>query len=616
MHLALAIAVVCASLVGTLPVHAEKRVALVIGNNRYVNLSEREQLQKAVSDAQAVGRALRQIEFDEVIAGENLGRQAFVDKLDELAGKLSPGDTAFFFFSGHGVVLDGVNYVLPADVPDVAARQITRLKGAAVAEDYIESELLRSGARVAVVVLDACRNSPFARSGTKGVGWEKGLQPHDPPSGVFTLYAAGRNEAALDRLGDGDPNPNGVFTRALLPALTRPSLDLTGIAIEVKEKVTRLAGSVRHEQHPAYYDRTASGRIYLASLPPANSGGGTVAPPPGPTVDEAIWAYLEDSKDPEKIARFIEDFPLSPRRRDAERLRATLLAAVTPVIRPQPDDPCAGPVTVSFPSRCAAPLIVAQERELKPKDSFKECAECPEMVVVPAGSFTMGAASNEKDRDKDEGPQHQVSFSQPFAVGKFAVTFEEWAACVADGGCGGYRPNDQGWGRGRLPVINVSWDDAKAYVGWLSRKTGKTYRLPSESEREYVTRAGTTTPFWWGSAIATTQANYDGNYTYGGPKGEYRQRTMPVDSFQPNPWGLYQVHGNVWEWTEDCYHESYIGAPNNSSAWTAGNCSRRVVRGGAWFINPGSLRAAIRLGVAAVFRSDVVGFRVARTLTP
>src|SRR5712671_1336249 len=173
---------------------------------------------------------------------------------------------------------------------------------------------------------------------------------------------------------------------------------------------------------------------------------------------------------------------------------------------------------------------------LKPKDVFKECDKCPELVVVPAGRFTMGSLANEEGRNSDEGPQHQVTFSQSCAFGRFAVTFDEWDACVADGGCNGYKPSDQGWGRGRCPVINVSWDDAKAYVTWLSRRTGKTYRLLSEAEREYVTRAGTTTPFWWGSMINPNQANYDGNSVYKkGSKGRYRQRTVPVDTFQPNP---------------------------------------------------------------------------------
>jgi formylglycine-generating enzyme required for sulfatase activity len=220
-------------------------------------------------------------------------------------------------------------------------------------------------------------------------------------------------------------------------------------------------------------------------------------------------------------------------------------------------------IVIAADQEATTPLSAAEERVLKPKDDFKECAQCPEIEVVPAGSFVMGSPDSEEGRIEEEGPQHRVTFGKSFGVGKFAVTFEEWDACVADGGCNGYKPSDEGWGRGRRPVINVSWEEANAYVVWLSRKTGKTYRLLSEAEREYVTRAGTTTPFWWGASISTQQANYNGNYTYGTEaKGVSRRQTVPVDSFQPNPWGLYQVHGNVWEWTEDCWHDDYSGAPN------------------------------------------------------
>jgi formylglycine-generating enzyme required for sulfatase activity len=231
------------------------------------------------------------------------------------------------------------------------------------------------------------------------------------------------------------------------------------------------------------------------------------------------------------------------------------------------------------------------------------CPTCPELVVVPAGSFTMGSPASEPGHFADEGPQHQVNLSKPFAVGRFAVTFDEWDACVADGGCS-RRPGDQGWGRGRLPAINVWWSDAKSYAEWLSRKTGKTYRLLSEAEREYVTRAGTSTPYWWGSDISKSQANYQAS------------KPMPVDSFAPNAWGLYQVHGNVWEWTEDCWNSNYGGAPADGSAWTAGDCNRRVVRGGSWDYFPPVLRSASRSGLATGNRYYNLGFRVGRTLTP
>jgi formylglycine-generating enzyme required for sulfatase activity len=263
------------------------------------------------------------------------------------------------------------------------------------------------------------------------------------------------------------------------------------------------------------------------------------------------------------------------------------------------------------------PLTAEQERALKPTDSFKECDKCPEMVVVPAGSFTMGSPASEDGHQSHESPQHPVTFARQFAVGRFAVTFDEWDACVADGGCNDHKPSEAGWGRGRQPVINVSWDDAKAYVAWLARKTGKNYRLLSEAEREYVTRAGTTTPFCWGSSISTSQANYDGRFNYGGgAKGESRRRTLPVDSFQPNPWGLFQVHGNVWTWVEDCWHESYEGAPADGSAWTAGDCSRRVIRGGSYGSPPRLLRSANRIWFPSGHRDFILGFRVGRTLTP
>jgi formylglycine-generating enzyme required for sulfatase activity len=245
----------------------------------------------------------------------------------------------------------------------------------------------------------------------------------------------------------------------------------------------------------------------------------------------------------------------------------------------------------------------------KPGDTFKDCDHCPKRVVVPAGGFMMGSPADEPGRNSQEGPQHRVTISREFAVGRFAVTFNEWDACVADGGCNGYHPEDEGWGRGRRPVINVSWDDAQSYLTWLSRKTGKTYRLLSEAEREYVTRAGTATPYWWGASISTDRANYAGELNE-----EFRSQTVPVDSFVPNPWGLYQVHGNVWEWVEDCFERNYAGAPLNGAAWTSGICAFRVLRGGS-FSNPRqNLRAAGRYTYLAELKINYIGFRVARAL--
>jgi formylglycine-generating enzyme required for sulfatase activity len=246
--------------------------------------------------------------------------------------------------------------------------------------------------------------------------------------------------------------------------------------------------------------------------------------------------------------------------------------------------------------------------------SFRDCgAGCPVMVIVPTGSFLMGSVDREPQRGSDEGPQHEVTISKVSAIGKFPVTVDDWDACVANRGCTDW-PFVAKWGRGAQPVINVSWDDAKAYVAWLSRFTGKAYRLLSEAEREYIARAGTTTPFWWGATISTKRANYDGTQRYTDePTGEFRQHAMPVDAFQPNPWGFYDVHGNAWEWVEDCYHDSYEGAPTDGSAWTTGDCNRRVLRGGSWASQPRNLRSAARFRLAPAIRGEWYGFRVART---
>ena len=254
-----------------------------------------------------------------------------------------------------------------------------------------------------------------------------------------------------------------------------------------------------------------------------------------------------------------------------------------------------------------------QERWVSILLNFRDCDRCPEMVVVPAGQYRMGDLAG--DGDRNERPVHDVTIAAPFAVGKYEVTFAEWDACVAGGGCT-HRPGDRGWGRGTRPVINVSWDDTQEYVAWLSRETGKSYRLLSEAEWEYVARTGTTTKYWWGNESDHEHANYGkdeccGGMVAGKDRWEY---TSPVGSFEPNAFGLFDTAGNVWEWVEDCYHEGYKGAPSDRSAWTSGDCEKHVVRGGAWGSLPWFLRSALRVEGGAGYRNISVGFRVARML--
>ena len=242
---------------------------------------------------------------------------------------------------------------------------------------------------------------------------------------------------------------------------------------------------------------------------------------------------------------------------------------------------------------------------LRPRTVFKDCEEvCPELVVVAAGSFTMGSPAEEAGRHQGEGPRHPVAFRSAFAIGRYEVTFAEYDACVSDGGCV-HRPNDQGWGRGRRPVVDVSWNDAQAYVAWLSEKTGHRYQLPSEAEWEYAARAGTSTPWHTGRAILTDDANILNAFG----------KTVAVGAYPPNAFGLHDVHGNVNEWTLDCVDTGYVGVPNDGAAAASGNCAaQRIVRGGSFASEPVEVRSAKRYAASQNSRGPRVGFRVVRAL--
>ncbi len=263
-------------------------------------------------------------------------------------------------------------------------------------------------------------------------------------------------------------------------------------------------------------------------------------------------------------------------------------------------------------------LTPDQVQALKAGDSFRECASspgkdaqapgfaqysihCPEMVVIPAGTFMMGSPSDHGD--KVERPQHEVTIAKPFAVSRFEVSAEHWQTCVTYGDCA------PGSGTGKDPASSVSWERAKVYVAWLSQLTGQNYRLLSEAEWEFAARAGSSTAYAWGDDIGK------GNANCARCGSKFDDRTAPVGSFKPNAFGLYDMHGSVWEWVEDPWHDTYDGAPNDGSAWLQGGEEhRRVMRGGAWMSNPDSLRAAFRGRNSADIGNYNTGFRVARTL--
>ena len=270
----------------------------------------------------------------------------------------------------------------------------------------------------------------------------------------------------------------------------------------------------------------------------------------------------------------------------------------------------------------AAWFALGSGERFRAGEVFRDCAECPQMVVVPAGSFLMGSPESEEERDDDEGPQRQVTIREPFAVGAYEVTVAEYrefiSAAGRDGGTdcvifaegevnleGSWR--DPGFEQtGRDPVVCVSWKDAQAYVRWLSLKTGEEYRLLSEAEWEYSVRAGSQTRYSFGDEITPSDANYGRNIG----------KTQPVGSYRANGYGLHDMHGNAWEWVRDCWNDSYAGAPNNGGAWERGDCSPRDLRGGSWVDGSRYLRSANRDRDQTVYRISLNGFRVARTLKP
>ena len=278
----------------------------------------------------------------------------------------------------------------------------------------------------------------------------------------------------------------------------------------------------------------------------------------------------------------------------------------------------------------------ADKAPAAPAQSFTECRHCPTMLVMPAGNFMMGSPKNEDERRENE-PQHRVTITRAFALGTTPVTWEQWEACVRDTWCEGAlidealkltpdgkpNPNYRDYGRGKRPAVGMSWYDAQHYVGWLNWKTGKDdmYRLPSEAEYEYAARAGSTTAFPWGDTLDFNHGNFGlrGHEVRGGfaeGRDVWVNETSPVASFPPNAWGLYDMHGNIFEWTQDCYEEDYAHAPTDGSASTEGNCANRVFRSGTFTSNPYMQRSARRGAPypATTRGRDYLGFRVAKSL--
>lgn len=463
----------------------------------------------------------------------NVDLRVLKDELRAFRRRVRGGDEVVLYFSGHGVQLGAENFLLPVDVRSDTEDQV-RDDGLALSAVLADLRTAKPGFTLAII--DACRDNPFEKAG-KSIGG-RGLGRPPSATGEMVLFAAGEGQQALDRLGPNDPVRNGLFTRVFVNEMQRPGLSIDQTLRNVRVEVNRLAQTVRHEQVPALYDQVL-GTYYF--YPP-----GVSLPSLGQTAGVAS----------ERVR------PVPP--------QSTPQAAQTP----------------SWPPRTQSGGSL-----------LKDCADCPELVVIPAGRFMMGGIEGYADGM----PLHPVNIKQ-FAIGKTEVTQAQWQTVM------GSNPSEFKNCGPTCPVDRVSWKDIQQYIQKLNAKTGQSYRLPSEAEWEYAARAGTRTAFWWGDTISTEQANYKA-------KDLFRKATVPVNSFNANPFGLHNVHGNVWEWVEDCWHDNYNGAPSDGSAWTT-NCidNDRVLRGGSYDTGPPWLSSYFRGWRTSNDRRKNAGFRLARSL--
>ncbi len=548
------VAALAAFAAGTAPAQAERRVALVIGNGQYQGVAK---LSNPVNDATALAETLKGLGFDQVTLRTDLGRDQFNSALRDFAREADRADWAVIYYAGHGMEIGGINYMIPVDARLATDRDI---EFEAIDLNKVLTSV-DSAAKLKLVILDACRDNPFVGQMKRSVASRsigRGLGQVDS-GGTMVVYAAKHGQTASD--GDGRNSP---FMTSLLKRIQTPNVEVRRLFDLVRVDVM---AQTRQRQQPFTY----------GSLPPEDY-------------------YFQRT------------------------------AAVGP-----------GPAPVPRPQAWVG----------------KDCPQCPDMVSIPLGSFVMGAASGEEEREKvpqemlgHASPQRAVTISDRFSLGRYEVTRGQYAAFVAATGrangstCDGLG-TDGKWanqpGRSWLnpgfpqtdsdPVVCVSWHDATAYVEWLSRTTGKTYRLPSEAEWEYAARAGAGKARYWGDGrneacrfanaadrTAAQKLNWNpnasdfvfqcnDNFTY----------TAPVGKFQPNSFGLHDMLGNVWEWVEDCWNDSYQQAAPTQEARRGGNCGLRVLRGGGWYNNPRVVRAAYRARDPAGGHLSQVGFRVART---
>jgi formylglycine-generating enzyme required for sulfatase activity len=616
---------------------ATPRTALVIGNAAY----QEGPLNAPVRDARALAKVLRKLGFH-VIEKFNLDRKDMTNVIRDFGRQLRqrPG-VGLFYYSGHGLQDRGINYLFPIGASE-SLKEPYDMPYEAVAVDYVLKAMTQVGNPVNLVFLDACRTPPtFVKSWTKAKGIRIGMAKQSEVPGSLIAYAAAPGKPALD----GKNGQNSPYVKHLLKWIQVPNLSITDALTQVRREVIKATYYWQEPQQPQF----SSALNELFYFNPSNvPKPDKILCPNCPhllrTCQRHLKAYrLTTGKGGTALDCYSEVLKKEPNNAEAlagldkieaiyvawiksalshgQKKRALQFMASLRKVNPE------SPNLMAFEDYMSIVFNLPQSFRKGQvfRDRLKDGSEGPQMVWIAAGSFQMG--SNEGD--SDEKPVHKVSITQAFAMGRYEVTVAEFRQFVnatgykteAETGDGCYihkngwsKVKDVNWHNPNFfqndnhPVVCISWNDAQAYSKWLSKQTGKKYRLPTEAEWEYVARAGTTTDYWWGNTASPEYANYD-------DRGAVEQRwgyTAPVGSFGANPFGIYDTVGNVWEWTQDIY-SSYSSSPAKEPRGISTG-SIRVIRGGGWGNTASYCRAANRNGNSPDFRDYNLGFRLLSNL--
>lgn len=607
------------------------RLALVVGNDQYQHI---ERLKNAKNDAKLIRGVLEKAGF-QVITASDVNRTQFWQAIDQLRNRIQKGDEVVFYFAGHGVQIASNQLLLPIDI---AAQNEAQVQRDGIPLVDVQDAL--KDARLALLLVDACRDNPFPKQGTRSMGSTRGLLPPEPGTGQVIMMSAGRNQKALDSVPDKNV-PNGLFTYELAQVLQTPGLEIRIALEQVKDRVDDKAKQADHDQRPSlvsdlrgqFFLIAPNSNIHIQITPAADTPVPSTARPmqsSGLSLEDLEkedaarkeWAKWQQQmkSDYDKAltfkgsldlqakawARFLstwaQDNPLS-QEDDALRQQAKNHLAQAQA-QAQADQPASRPHTPPAVAPAASGVTAASApvAAFAVGQTFRDCQapHCPEMVVLPAGQFVMG--SHERENEK---PSRRVNVKQSIAIGKYEVTQAQWQAIM------GHNPS-QFSGCSDCPVERVSWNDVQEYIQKLNQKTGQLYRLPSEAEWEYACKAGSAQSVYCGGDSLDGVAWFFNN-TKTWAMGN--RSSQSVGKKTPNAWGLYDMSGNVFEWVSDHYHHNYSGAPSDARSWTAdGDANARLVRGGGWNSLPDDMRASGRSIASPTARDASTGFRLVRSM--